>query len=381
MCSIENVRRKVLARYPYFGGVAAKTEIGRSEKVIGMESDDGVIYYDPDYFNELDLEDKVFALARELCHIALEHYERGKGKDAQIWKAATEAVVNQLLVCDGFELMRGSIDHPEAIGYDAERYYDILLEKKLAIEMIEENMLHQEGPDEDEDDREGQPGEELEGEQEPEEDESEKPDDQDDEALIEVIESDAGNDDSPDMRELAPSGEGPAALDWRLLLRDSLRHGVDWSMQHGVIEDGIVRPVLEELPIPETEIVVDTSWSVDDDLLRGFLRECRNILRLSKIRVGCFDTVFYGFHDIRTDEDIDELEFPGGGGTDFDVAADAFTMRADNRIVFTDGEADEPGRILDAIWVIYGDEKLEPPGGTVIHIPDFYPCNRSRTAI
>ena len=99
------------------------------------------------------------------------------------------------------------------------------------------------------------------------------------------------------------------------------------------------------------------------------------------VMLGHIFPVFYGFHDIRTDEDIDKLEFPGGGGTDFDVAADAFTMRADNRIVFTDGEADEPGRILDAIWVIYGDEKLEPPGGTVIHIPDFYPFNRSRTAI
>lgn len=369
---MESVKRKVLARYPYFGGVAAKTEIIKSDKVVGMESDDGVIYYDPDYFDELDLEDRVFALARELCHIALDHSARGKGRDAQIWKAATEAVVNQLLRCDGFELMRGSLDYPEAIEYDAEKYYEILLEQKLAIEMVEENMLHQE--DSDEEDQVGQPEEGMEDGQEPEDDDPEESDDQDDdqddEALIEVIESDSGNDDSPDLRELAPAGEGAAVLDWRLLLRDSIRHGVDWCMQHGVIEDGIVRPLLEELPIPETEIVVDTSWSVDDELLRRFLRECRNILRLSKIRVGCFDTVFYGFHDIRTDEDIDKLEFPGGGGTDFDVAADAFTMRADNRIVFTDGEADEPQRILDAIWVIYGDEKLEPPGGTVIHIPE-----------
>ena len=107
----------------------------------------------------------------------------------------------------------------------------------------------------------------------------------------------------------------------------------------------------------------------DEELLRNFLRECKNILRLSKLRAGCFDTQFYGFHDIRTDEDIEKMEFPGGGGTDFNAAVEAFTMRADNRIVFTDGEADDPEKNLNAVWVVYGDEDISPPGGTVIHIP------------
>ena len=53
------------------------------------------------------------------------------------------------------------------------------------------------------------------------------------------------------------------------------------------------------------------------------------------MKAGCFDTVFYGFHDIRTEKDIEEMEFMGGGGTDFDAAAGAFTLRVDNRIIFT----------------------------------------------
>lgn len=120
--------------------------------------------------------------------------------------------------------------------------------------------------------------------------------------------------------------------------------------------------------MPETEIVLDTSWSVDEDLLRNFLRECKNILQLSKLKAGCFDTVFYGFHDIRTEEDIEEMPFEGGGGTDFNAAAEAFTMRVDNRIIFTDGEADMPDQPLNAIWVVYGDKTIDPEGGTVIHI-------------
>jgi len=122
--------------------------------------------------------------------------------------------------------------------------------------------------------------------------------------------------------------------------------------------------------MPETEIVLDTSWSVDDNLLRNFLRECKNILKFSRLKAGCFDTLFYGFHEIRTEEDIDNMVFLGGGGTDFDVATSAFSLRVDNKIIFTDGCAPMPKEPIDAVWLVYGDEKIEPKGGKVIYITD-----------
>ena len=62
------------------------------------------------------------------------------------------------------------------------------------------------------------------------------------------------------------------------------------------------------------------------------------------------------------------MTFEGGGGTDFNVATDAFSMRVDNRIIFTDGEAPMPDKTLNAVWIVYGEETIEPKGGTVIHI-------------
>ena len=123
-------------------------------------------------------------------------------------------------------------------------------------------------------------------------------------------------------------------------------------------------------PMPETEIVLDTSWSVEDSLLRNFLRECKNILQLSKLKVGCFDTCFYGFQDIRSLKDIDNMVFMGGGGTDFNVAMSAFSLRVDNKIIFTDGKAPMPENPLDVVWLVYGDEKIEPKTGKVIYITD-----------
>lgn len=417
---IEALKRLVLAKYPYFGSVLANVALEESQAVRTTASDGRTIYFNPEYMASLTAEEQAFALAHELCHIAFRHIQRSKGRDREIWKNATDAVINQMLKRDGLEIPAGYIDYPEAIDYDAEQYYELLLEHKLAIELIEGNMQKpQGGPGEGGGDGGGQKGQsggeddhsmwddalEQEEQEESQREEElrkeldrlrEMTEDMDlanfeemqqegghsqsegsdedssdmEDGLIAKKESRGGNSIAPDVREIYDIGTAAPILDWRMLLRDTINYGVDWSSLHAVIEDGMVRPILEERPMPETEIVLDTSWSVDDELLRNFLRECRNILQISKMKAGCFDTVFYGFHEIRTDKDIEEMEFEGGGGTDLNAAVNAFSRRVDNRIVFTDGEAEDPETPLDAIWMVYGDQDIDPPGGRVIRITE-----------
>lgn len=456
---IDAVKRGVLSVYPFFGTLAAGVSYEETDRIRTVASDGKTIYYNPAYLGGLTPGGRIFALAHELCHIAFGHIRRGRGKDREVWKAATDAVVNQLLLRDGLEPVPGIIDYPEAIHYDADSYYEILLEQKLAIDLVGgaeqagaggsggqggSSGRPEEGSRGREDDPPGQTGGETDpdgmrrpgedgtweddhdlweeaGEEDPGEKDDEEKRRQEEEIfrrLAEMLERDelrraedmsspepseegpgeepgqdrdlteedllegdlvlmgqtvsrAGNSILPDTRQVADIGTGPPLIDWRLLLRDSINYGVDWSFTNATLEDGIVRPALEERPMPETEIVLDTSWSVEEDLLRNFLRECKNILQLSKVRAGCFDTVFYGFRDIRTEKDIEDMTFEGGGGTDFDTAVEAFSLRVDNRIIFTDGEADMPKTPLNAIWMVYGEEAIDPPGGTVIHIgPD-----------
>ncbi len=157
-------------------------------------------------------------------------------------------------------------------------------------------------------------------------------------------------------------------IDWRYALKEAVKHDVDWSYQNATIESGVIVPHLEEFPVPETEIVIDTSGSINEELLKNFLREAKNILKYSKLKVGCFDTRFYGFHDIRTEKDIDDMKFQGGGGTNFNVAVNAFTNRVENKIIFTDGEASMPTKAVDAIWLVFGGRNINPKGGKVIKI-------------
>ena len=380
---ITALKRKVIALYPFFGSIAADVEYQETEDIKSIKSDGRNIFYNPKYMSCLSAADQIFVLAHELCHIAFEHTARGKGKDPMIWETATDAVINQMLKRDGLDIIAGGIDYPEAIDYDAEQYYEILLKEKLDMELLFGKLEGQENPaggggngeqppesDDSEDDSEDEDNnDESDQVLLPAEDDSDNEDSEDDEhALVEEKESKAGNAVNRDTRIVEEIGNCQPVIDWRLILLDTINYGVDWSYTNAVLENGIVRPVLEEIPVPETEIVLDTSWSVDEELLRNFLRECKNILTFSKLKAGCFDTVFYGFHDIRTVQDIENMPFQGGGGTDFNVAAEAFTLRVDNRIIFTDGQAPMPDKFLKAIWVVYGDETIEPAGGTVIHI-------------
>ena len=180
--------------------------------------------------------------------------------------------------------------------------------------------------------------------------------------------SQAGTSTNRDVRIVNDIGTAKPIVDWRYVLREAIKHDVDWSYKNATLEDGVVTANLEEQPMPETEIVLDTSGSINEVLLKNFLRECKNILQHTKLKVGCFDTEFYGFHEIRTEEDIENMRFEGGGGTDFDVAVGAFSRRVENKIIFTDGEASMPDMPLDAIWIVFGGERINPKGGKVIHI-------------
>ncbi len=173
-----------------------------------------------------------------------------------------------------------------------------------------------------------------------------------------------------ERRNITDIGMSEPLIDWRRLLKEAVKYDVDWSYRNAGIEDGVVTAYLEEMPRPETEIVLDTSGSINETLLRNFLRECKNILQTSKVKVGCFDTQFYGFAEIKDVSDIDNLKFYGGGGTDFDVAINAFTRRVENKIIFTDGYADMPTTPIDAIWIVFGGIKINPVGGKVIHIDE-----------
>ena len=84
--------------------------------------------------------------------------------------------------------------------------------------------------------------------------------------------SQAGTSTNRDVRIVNNIGTAKPIVDWRYVLREAIKYDVDWSYKNATLEDGVVTANLEEQPMPETEIVLDTSGSINEVLLKNFLR-------------------------------------------------------------------------------------------------------------
>jgi predicted metal-dependent peptidase len=382
---IERLKRKMFVKYPFFGSVVANVSYKEDTTIKTAETDGKTIYYNPNFLNTLNVSEQTFVFAHEVCHIAFNHILRSEGKDEYTWNIATDGVINQFLKRDGLEMVEGCVDIKDAINYDAEELYEKLIKDKEQEQKKEQagHDSHNMWKDAIKKFKEETTLTEQEKQIKEKQEQTKKMGEKDSfkenlaekkrkleklkrEILKEV--SQRGKTSNSVIRTINDIGKSKPIVDWRYILKETITYNADWSYKNAEIEDGVISANLEEQPHSETEILLDTSGSISDFLLRGFLRECKNILQTSKLKVGCFDTKFYGFHEIRTEQDIENMQFEGGGGTDFCIAVNSFTKRVENKIIFTDGHAQMPDTPIDAIWIVFGFEKIRPKGGKVIYI-------------
>lgn len=404
--NINSIKRKLLIKYGFFGNILANTTFEETKTVDTAATDGKNIYYNSEFTNSLTEKEQIFLFAHELCHIALNHIYRSEGKDHELWNTATDAVINSYLTQkDGLPLIEGGVDIKDAYMYDAEQLYEKLLKEKQDNE--NENKKSKDNNNSNEDKQIGHDShtmwedavkkkhkqeENKENHTTPKEqkieqdiekmgkigekkifEENEKLRNEQLEKLRKSLAQQStsyGNSSLADQRNISDIGSAIPLINWTRLLKSAIKIDEDWSYLNPEVESGIIMPTIDPIEKNETEIVLDTSGSIDDDLLRNFLRECKNILKESKVKVGCFDTKFYGFSEVKSSKDIENLKFQGGGGTDFDVAVNAFSKNANNKIIFTDGWASMPQKKVDAIWIVFGGKKINPLEGRVIYISD-----------
>lgn len=384
---INVIKRKMLIKYPFFGRVVTNVKYVETTSIKTAATDGTTIYYNPGFVTSLTIEEQVFLFAHEVCHIAFNHIKRSKDKNPKLWNIATDAVINAFLQNDGLPLIEGAVNIEDAIQYNVEELYNKLLKEQPEVEQNQEEnqdvghdthqiwdpsqLEQQENNNQQENIKQVQQDTEKIGEKESfNKNKQEKKENL--KKLKQQIQQESINHslnpNGSDNLEISNIGKATKIIDWRYILRETITYDVDWSYRNATIENGVIVPHLEEKPMPVTEVVLDTSGSINEELLRNFLRECKNILSHTRLKVGCFDTRFYGFHEIRTEEDIDNMPFQGGGGTDFNAAVNAFSRRAENKIVFTDGHASMSRESVNAIWLVFGSKEISPKGGKVIQI-------------
>lgn len=304
---------------------------------------DKTIYYNIRRMSKLSEKEQAFMIAQQLLHIQLAHQQRGRNRNRRIWNIVCNLVVNELLIEDGFEAPDNLMRFEDAKKMSAEEMYDLLFDA----------LADSDADDEPSDDR----------------------DLNDDATAViapkkkpkDVIKS-AGDYQGGQEREIDEPGVAQAVAGLAKMIEPSMQLDYDWFPADR-IRDGILVEQFKAYPVPHAEILLDTSASIDENLLRTFVRGVKDLLKEDTvIKVGCFDTEFYGFQELHSEKDIDKLQILGSGGTNFETAVKAFTGEAETRIIFTDGYAEMPETRCEAIWVVYSDIPVNPPGGKVIYV-------------
>ena len=159
------------------------------------------------------------------------------------------------------------------------------------------------------------------------------------------------------------------------------------------MSQGILLPGRKKLPGGKIAIMVDTSGSIGDNELTLFLSEMKSILGgtgVEEVHIISCDTEVHDYYFYRSGEAMKpNIEFHGGGGTDFDAA---FIYLEEHRIVpdvligFTDFAArvSVPAPSYPVIWAgpeqttvpekMFKDESIMP-FGWIIGIPEIE-CKR-----
>ncbi len=328
---IEELRSELSERFPQWSSRIRMLRFLESPTAAPVYNDGQCIFYHEARMERYSKESRLFYLAQQLLHIQLAHYARGAGKDRFNWRRATDAVVNSMLRDDGFQVPDDVMLVRDAAKQSAEEMYKVF----MALGDSEADMA---------------------------------------DVGAELLENDstphakkAGSETGAKHIELEDPGLAAAVAGLAEMLEPSMQTDFDW-FPGSTIRDGMLRYDFRPYPVSYAEILLDTSASVDAEQLRYFVRAVKALMREDAVvRVGCFDTRFYGFQDINTEENIENLELHGAGGTDFTVAINAFTGDAENQIIFTDGYAEMPEQPCNAVWVVYGNNAIHPRGGRVIY--------------
>ena len=330
---IEEIRGDLEERFPQWSERIRQLRFQSAPINCTVDNDGRCIYYNDRLLSRHSREGRCFYMAQQLMHIQLAHRARGTGRDKLLWKRSCDAVVNAMLRDEGFQPPEDVLLVRDAARCSAEELYEIYFEQ------LGEDALNEEG---------------LESAN----------------LLLQTSEPSgkAGKQSSAKDRAVEDPGLAAAVKGLAELLQPSMQLDYDWFPGR-TIRDGMLRYDFRAYPVAQAEILLDTSASVDAELLRYFVRAVKALLREDAIvRVGCFDTRFYGFQDVFTEADIEALELRGSGGTDFTVAVNAFTGDAENQIIFTDGYAEMPEQNCSAVWVVYGSTPIHPRGGRVIYV-------------
>jgi predicted metal-dependent peptidase len=398
---ITQARIKLLFGQPFFGNLTMSLKLIDATDFGWCPTaavDGRNIYYNRDFFNDLDVDEIQFVLCHEILHVAFDHFGRRSHRDPEWWNMANDFVINGTLIQEkigkmptkkvtdpnhkgGGSSQRVGLYDAKYVGWSSEAVYDDLEKRKVKKELTLDVHLEM-GKDKNKNkggNKNGKGDTGTNGLPDISDEELKKIRDEIKAKVIQAAQAAAGKLPASLARLLDDLVE--PKINWRDLLQQNIQSCITddftWmrpNRKH--MYGGIFLPTLDKDETVDIAIAIDMSGSITDDMARDFMSEIYGIVSSYSdytISILCFDTQVYNFQKFTKDNEDDLLTYKpmGGGGTDFMAFWNYWMnnqIEPKKAVVFTDGFPYSewgPENYADTLWIITEGAKtrVKPPFG------------------
>lgn len=395
---ISTARTRLVLGHPFYASLVLPMQCIEDYSVKAAGVDGKSIRYNPSFIDSIPTEECVALLAHEGLHIGMCHHTRGEHKDHGVWNKACDYAVNPILKKANFKLPANGLLSERFDDMYAEKIYGILMKEKQD-ENKGDDPKNQQGNGNGQGQGAPQPGNDKGDGNNQQQGNSPAPEDWGSVEQNNPKKTGESNEEAESkakqrlvqaMNAAKAAGTNTGGLErivkdivetktpWEEILNrflsETAHNDYNWSMPNRrFIASGAYLPELRNEEMGSVVFAIDTSGSVNKEMLNKFASELKTASELFKIPVKIIhcDTRVKHVEDLDPDEDISPV---GGGGTDF---RPPFEYVYDNDVpckalvYLTDGRCsqfpDEPH--YETLWCIYGNHKnYSPPFGEVIHI-------------
>ena len=387
-------RTKLILDKPFLGALVMRLpmEAANPDWCPATATDARKFYYNPEFIDQLSLDETQFMLAHEALHCALSHFARRQHRTKLHWDMACDYAINPLLIGDGLKAPPGSLHLPQYEGMTAEEIYPCLDEKDDDQPL--DNHVY------DQDNTQGKGSGKSERDMSPDDSNQASVNENDEDEQKQGGSGNAANQPPP----LTPDEAETLNVQWQQRLAGAAQQAMQAGKLDGAMArmvDHLLQPqlpwrlllarymtaiarddfsymrpsrregefILPSLRSNQLELVValDTSGSIQDQEMGEFLAEVNALKGQMRARVtllACDSAIAEEAPWVY--EPWEEFDMPeritGGGGTSFEPVfawvADK-DVRPDLLVYFTDAQGSFPAREPDypVIWLVKGKDK------------------------
>ncbi len=370
---ISQAKAKLLVNYPYFGTLASKLELVINDDIEAFKSDGKKLEYNSEYMQKLELSEMEFILANGAMHASLSHESRKNNRSGWLWQMATDMAINDMLVENGLDMPYGAEYRKRFAGLYAEEIYE---ELKADILRDDEDLEYEADNLDDVEDKKDDTQKEQKQQSKEELQEEILQEQLLAQQAIALLEKEFKKGETPSSIERFFKMDYFGKIDWREELKSAIDRYFrdDYTLlppSKKLLSYGIYLPS----SISQTfrlVVAVDSSGSVDEEMLNQFLSEVNFLMSLVQnyqIELLVCDDKIHSHKTFYTGDSL-EVELKGGGGTDF---VPVFKFVEDNfddvklLLYFTDLEGKFPKKAPYYVvkWVS-STTNIEPEFGEVI---------------